>query len=106
MNLKEFVDGVKMSLADLQYTGLNGYSKGITNIFVKNLSEMEPTERPIHCSDKKRLHFYVKDEDKWEKDTENNKLDSTIRSITQKQIIKLTDWVKLHPNWDSSDERN
>jgi hypothetical protein len=104
MNLNEFIDGVKMSLADLQYTGLNGYSKGITNIFVKNLSELEPTERPIHCSDKKRLQFYVKDEDKWEKDVENNKLDSTIRSITQKQIIKLQDWVKLHPNWEDSDE--
>ena len=40
--------------------------KGISNIFVKHLEHMDPTQRPIHCSDK-RLQFYVKDEDKWKK---------------------------------------
>ena len=37
MNLSEFVDKIKLSLDDLLYTRNNGYVKGITNIFVKNL---------------------------------------------------------------------
>ena len=67
MNLTDFVDKLKVSLEDLMYTKDHGYVKGISNIFVKQLQDMKPTERPIHCSDKKRLQFYVKNENKWEK---------------------------------------
>ena len=59
---------------DLQYTRDNGYIKGITNIFVKNLCEMPATSRPIHCSDKKNLQFYVKDENKGRRTVKTRKL--------------------------------
>ena len=51
MNLEDFVEKIKFSLEDLQYTKENGYAKGISNIFIKNLNDMDITERPIHCSD-------------------------------------------------------
>ena len=54
MNLADFVDNIKVSLDDIQYTKEHGYVKGISNIFVKHLTDMNVTERPIHCSDKKR----------------------------------------------------
>ena len=63
MNLTDFMDKVKISLEDLAYSKNNGYVKGVTNIFAKQLKDLKPTERPIHCSDTKRLQFYVKDED-------------------------------------------
>ena len=50
----------------------------VTNIFAKQLRDLKPTERPIHCSDKKRLKFYVKDNDQWKKDENNEKIDKTI----------------------------
>ena len=61
MNLEDFVEKIKLSLEDLQFTKENGYTKGISNIFIKNLNDMDITERPIHCSDQKRLQFYVKE---------------------------------------------
>ena len=99
MNLTDFVDNVKVSIADLMYTKEHGYIKGISNIFVKNLRDMDPTERPIHCSDKKRLQFYVKDEDKWEKDKTHEKIDKSIQDITVKQIKSIREWEKEHPNY-------
>ena len=48
MNLTDFVNQLHLSLDDLQYTKDNGYIKGITNIFVKNLVEMPINSRPIH----------------------------------------------------------
>ena len=39
MNISEFMDKVKLTVDDLYYTGENGYIKGITNIFVKNLTK-------------------------------------------------------------------
>ncbi len=105
MNLTDFVKQIKLSLNDLQYTRDNGYIKGITNIFVKNLCEMPATSRPIHCSDKKNLQFYVKDENKWEKDSQNEKIDKSINEISNKQIQQIKEWESNHPNWDSSEEQ-
>ena len=103
MNLTDFINSLHLSLEDLKYTRDNGYIKGITNIFVKNLQDLSPTDRPIHCSDKKKLQFYVKDDDQWEQDGSNKKVDKTIESITQKQIQKIKEWESEHPCWNQSD---
>ena len=103
MNLHEFVDNVKVTLEDLNYTKDNGYVKGISNIFVKHLTDMEPTARPIHCSDKKRLQFYVKEEDTWTKDSEHEKINKSIQDVTMKQIKQLKAWEQQHPNYLTHD---
>jgi hypothetical protein len=99
MNLEDFVRNITVSLKDLDYSKQNGYAKGITNIFMKQLADLEPTERPIHCSDKKRLQFYVKDADKWEKDKDNKKLTSSIKSVGMEQVKKMSEWEKEHPDY-------
>jgi len=104
MNLTDFVDKVNVSLDDLMYTQQHGYVKGISNIFLKNLTDMDPKERPIHCSDKKRMQFYIKEEDKWEKDKKHIKIDNSIAKITHKQILKIREWEDKHPNFLENDE--
>ena len=99
MNLTDFVDQFKVSLEDLQYTRDNGFAQGITNIFTKQLKDMDPTTRPIHCSDSKRLQFYVKDENEWVKDSDGTQLDSTINKIKIKQANSLTEWELEHPDF-------
>ncbi len=49
MNLTDFVDNIKVSIQDLEYTNQHGYEKGISNIFTKHLTDMAETERQIHC---------------------------------------------------------
>ena len=103
MNISEFMDKVKLTVDDLYYTGENGYIKGITNIFVKNLTNLPATERPIHCCDKKKLEFYVKDENKWEKDLKNEKINKTIACLSKKQVSAIKLWEEHHPNWTSDE---
>jgi hypothetical protein len=103
MNITDFVKKVKVSLADLQYTNANGFAEGISNIFMKQLNDMKPTERPIHCADVKRCKFYVKDENNdWKKDTENKKINQSISDVTVKQIRMLKVWEGEHPYWNSN----
>tara|TARA_B110000483_G_scaffold243553_1_gene334079 strand:+ start:6862 stop:7536 length:675 start_codon:yes stop_codon:yes gene_type:complete len=104
MNLKDFVQNVKISLEDLNYTKEHGYIKGISNIFAKHLQDLDPKERPIHCSDSKRLQFYVKEEDKWNKDKSNAKIDKTIEDITIKQIKRIKEWESKNPNYLTDDK--
>lgn len=99
MNITDFVDKLTVSIEDLIYTKNHGYIKGISNIFVKQLQDMKPTERPIHCSDRKRLQFYIKDENKWEKDSSHKKIDKTIEDVAYSQIKQIKMWEKKHPDY-------
>ena len=105
MNISDFVEKIQLSIKDIQYTGNNGYVKGISNIFAKNLSELPATERPIHCCDKQEpVEFYVKDEDKWEKDSQNEKINKTINNVALKQVTAIKLWEEQNPNWATDQE--
>lgn len=105
MNIDEFVEKLKLTLDDLHYTKDNGYTKGISNIFIKSLTNMDLTKRPIHCTDQKRLQFYVKDEDKWDKDKDNTKIDNSICKVAQRHVQTIQDWVAANPDFAESDKK-
>jgi hypothetical protein len=103
MNISEFVDTIKIELADLMELGKVGYAEGISKIIVKNLNAMNEIERPIHCTDKKREIFYIKDENKWEKESEDlKKLRKIIFRISNKNIKMLQIYKDLHPGCNFS----
>lgn len=102
MNLTDFVARIRVTLEDLMRTREMGYVGGLSNIFIKNLEDLPSTERPFHCSDVKRLKFYVKNENKWDKD-EDNKMGRAIHEVAVKQIEKIKDWEREHPNYLEDD---
>lgn len=105
MNISDFLDTIKLTFDDLLYTTNNGYIKGITNIFVKNLEHMPATERPIHSiRDKKNPQFYIKDESGWEYDKKDIQLDNTIESVSKKQCNKIKEWESRYPDWNETDD--
>ena len=106
MTLTDFVENLHLSLKDLDFTNTQGYVEGISKIFIKNLNNMDVTERPIHCSDQKRLQFYVKKENKWEKDAEHEEIDKSIAKVSKKQILILTDWCKANPGYEDNPEKS
>ena len=67
MNITEFVDSINLELSDLMELGEIGYVASMSKIITKNLNALDETIRPIHCTDKKRETFYIKDDDKWGK---------------------------------------
>ena len=97
MNLSEFLDTLQYTFKDLLYLGEKGFVKSIENTFVKQLGDMEQTKRPIHCTDKKRKTMYVKDEDRWEKDNDNEKIASAIKTMNKKQLTAFTNHSRTRP---------
>jgi Txe/YoeB family toxin of Txe-Axe toxin-antitoxin module len=99
MNLTDFVNSIQLQLSDLEKMGEIGYTQGLSNIILNNLNELDVTQRPVHCADKKREVLYVKDEDKWEKEQEDKKkLRKAIRRIADKNCFMLNEYKKLHPD--------
>ena len=103
MNISDFVNKIQLSLDDLQYTKDYGYAKGITKILLKNMEGLNPSDRPIHCYDSQKMEFFVKDEEEWNHDQENKKIDESIESITRKQIQSIKEWESKNPDWNKTD---
>ena len=98
MNITDFVNSIKPTLSDLEYTGKRGYIEGISNIIVNSLKALETTNRPIHCSDIKREILYIKDNDVWEKDDEEKLiLTKAIKTIANENIKNINEWKIKNP---------
>ena len=97
LNIGEFVSSLPLKLEDLENTGKVGYVKGITDIVVRGLKEMDVHKRPIHCSDLKREVIYVKDNDVWHKDEENIKIKKAIQNIGTRNYKQVKEWIEKYP---------
>ena len=103
MNISDFVDSIKLQLSDLESVGKIGYVEGLSKIIIRNLKELDVSERPVHCSDSKRETMYVKEDDKWEKENENNeKVLKAIEDIANKNSKLVHEWKKKNPECASS----
>ena len=99
MNIMDFVDSIKLQLSDLENVGKIGYVEGISNIITSNLKALDVTQRPIHCTDKKRETLYIKDENKWEKeDDQKKKLRKAIRRVATKNQMLVPKFKEVHPD--------
>ena len=99
MNIMDFVDSVKLQLSDLENVGRLGYVDGISNIIVKNLKALDVEKRPVHCTDSKREILYIKDDDKWEKeDEENKKIRKVIKKVADKNARLIPKFKEEHPD--------
>jgi uncharacterized protein YxeA len=106
MNIMDFVDSLKLTLQDLEKTAELGYIKGITNIIVNGLNELDVYKRPIHCSDAKRETLYVKDNNSWEKENEEKrKITRAIKHISIKNAKQVGEWTKENKGYNDSSSK-
>jgi hypothetical protein len=106
MNIMDFIESLKLQIADLENVGKLGFVNGISNIIVKNLKALDVERRPVHCSDSKREIVYVKDENKWEKENENKeKLRNAIKCIAKKNTKLIKAWKDNNPECIYSDSK-
>jgi hypothetical protein len=106
INMSDFVNQIQVSLDELEDTGNLGYAEGISKVFIKNLNNIDYTERPFHCNDSKRETLYIKDDNQWVKDDENKTmLTKAIKQVANKNIKKISEWQKAHPNYSDPDSK-
>ena len=106
MNISEFIDNIKLQLCDLENIGKLGYVEGISKIIIKNLNALDVEKRPVHCSDIKREIMYVKDEDTWEKESdEKQKIKEVISSVVSKNLKMLPEYQKKYPQCMNSESK-
>jgi hypothetical protein len=101
MNITDFVNSLQIETKELENVGKLGYVEGISNIFIRGLKELDETERPMHCMDKKRDTLYIKEGDVWNKDEKKEKVKQVIGQIAHKNFMKLIEWKEENPAWEN-----
>jgi hypothetical protein len=106
MNITDFVESIKLQLSDFMNMGEVGFVENISNIITKNLNSLDETVRPIHCTDQKRETFYVKDDDKWEKEEDDRKkLKKMIKGIAYKNEKLIKKYKETYPDYNNSESK-
>ena len=98
LNMIDFINSLQFNPGSVEYTGKHGYVEGMMKLIMDGLKELDVYKRPIHCTDLKRDILYIKEENKWEKDTEeNNIFNNALHKIVQKNIQQIRKWREENP---------
>ena len=106
LNIMDFVNQLKIGLKELEETGRLGFANGISKIFIDGLKQIDINNRPVHCSDSKRETLYIKSNNEWNKDDGERKiLTSALKHVANKNIKQISEWTKVHPDYNDSDSK-
>ena len=104
ISITDFIESIKLTVADLEATGRLGYVPGISRIFINKLKELDVYTRPLHCTDLKRETVYIKDKNTWEKETnEKIGLRNIVKRIARKNLQQLPAWQAQNPDFVTLD---
>ncbi len=98
MNLSEFLESIKIQLADVEAVGELGYINGISKLIIQNLKGLDVTKRPIHCTDEKREIIYIKEAGVWTKDEDYSKLRRLIKTVSNRNFKHTRLYKEKHPD--------
>ena len=99
INFSDFVKNIQISYEDLENNAQLGFVNGISKIFLDNLKQLDVNERPIHCTDVKRETMYIKDENTWTKQPDDQKLQKAIQTVSYRSMGKLAEWKQENPDY-------
>jgi hypothetical protein len=106
MNIMDFVNQLQVGIKDLEETGRLGFAEGISKIFINGLKDIDVSDRPVHCSDSKREVLYIKNNDQWNKESDNKViLTNAIKHVAHKNMKTINEWTKEHPDFNDSDSK-
>jgi hypothetical protein len=106
INMSDFIKSIVCNLQDVIDVGKKGYVAGMTDIIIRNLNMLEQNERPMHCSDLKRQSMYIKDDNVWNKDDEQQtRTHDALTAITKINSRSVPLYKAKHPDCCKSDSR-
>ena len=103
INFSDFIEQIEITHDDLENNAQLGFVQGITKIFMDNLRQLNICERPIHCTDVKRETMYIRENDTWSKDDQNEIINSGIQEVSRKSLRSLIDWKHNNPDYQNLD---
>ena len=103
INMSDFIDNLELSQDDIDRIWETGYVDNVSRTFIGRLKSMEYNKRPIHCTDKKRKQFYIREKNSWNRSS-GGEIYSCINKFNTKQLKQLERWRELNPEYKSCED--
>ena len=99
MSIQDFIKSIELNMSHLKAVTDKGYVDSVSNIMIKALSDLEITDRPLHCTDLKRDTIYIKDNNEWNKSsaTDDTLMSGVITDIENKQYGLVKQYARETP---------
>ena len=94
MTINNFLKSINPSMDQLMHMTTRGNREGLIQIMNDSLCSMKITERPIHCTDMNRNVTWVKQDEGWSKEYEQESMKRIclhINHACEKKIIKIVE---------------
>ena len=105
INMSDFIKSIEVSLEQLSFTKKNGLLEGVSKTILENMNKLSLHERPLHCTDVKRETLYIKDENRWEKDDNKEKIKQVIKKASSKNYNALQQWKEINPDYMENENK-
>jgi len=99
MTLEAFMNSIEISMDDILYMAKRGNREGLTMILKNAFNQLQITERPVHCTDKKRHTTYIKEDAGWTKDCEQQFLGKLCRKTEHKTMQLAVKTINEDPEY-------
>ena len=86
MNLEDFVNKIQFKLKDV-FDGISPIQNPVQKVFIQKLEDLDPTKRPVHCTDTRRGKFVVNDKNEGWVEDDGNKITEGVQRVQQKAIL-------------------
>jgi hypothetical protein len=100
MSLTDFIKSMEITMEDFIQTGELGFVDGLSRVMIERINNMDLYNRPIHCTDLKRETVYIKDAEKWEKDSDKERLRKAVKGVAYKNDSMRPIWYEKTPEVD------
>ena len=99
MSIQDFIKSIELNMSHLNAITDKGYVDSVSNIMIKALSDLEITDRPLHCTDLKRDTIYIKDNDEWNKSSAKDEdlMSGVITNIENKHYGLVKQYARENP---------
>ena len=99
MSIQDFIKSIELNMSHLKAVTDKGYVDSVSNIMIKALSDLEITDRPLHCTDLKRDTIYIKDNNEWNKSsaTDDTLMSGVITDIENKHYGLVKQYAQENP---------
>jgi len=101
ISLTDFVNNMIIKCDHLLYTSKNGVDKGIVNILMDNMMDLQKCKRPIHTQ---KDDLFIKGKEEWIKDKDEVEIKKAAQKIQYKQIKNINLYTDENPNWKETEE--
>jgi hypothetical protein len=99
------VKGIQIELQDLLLYNKVGHADAVSKIFDNAYKKLEPSMRPVHCTDVKRETVYVRNENKWLNDENKEVSEKALTIISLKSLNKMNIWKEANPDYETADNK-